>query len=448
MQRVVSALVVRETDPAQSPFRRVAVAALASLMIAMVGVAGFAVYGVFAGGSNADWKATPNSVIVEKESGASFVYRDGVLHPVRNLASALLIAGGGAPAVLQVGRSSLADTPRGSLLGITDAPDAVPAPEQLVSGAWTVCAATTPTAEAVSLLAIGDRSVGGRPLAEESATTVAAAGDPNTVYLLWRNRKYLVRGRGDGNSVLAALRMHNAPARSVDPAFLNAVPAGDPIVAPPLGPSGRSSYGDASVGDVFRFEPPDGGTPRYFAAVRDGLAEITALQANVLGQRSPTRTVGDAPPSNPRSLLPAGELAPPPFVPAFVNTGSAGLCATTTDDQGVREIRFNATVPDLSALSRTAGERKGTRAVIADYVLVEPGRGVLVEGFTTAGTSGGVVSLVTDLGQQFALENAAARAALGFATTVPVRMPTALVALLPEGPRLGVDDAMQAVTLS
>lgn len=457
VQRVVSALVIRETDPAQSPFRRVAVAALASLMFAMVGVAGFAVYGVFAGGSNANWKTTANAVIVEEETGASFVYRDGVLHPVRNLSSALLIAGGSAPNILSVGRSSLAGTPRGSLLGIADAPDAVPSLAQLATGSWTVCAisakdATSGSTEQASLLAVGDRTGvpnGGKQLTEELGTLVTPDANADHVYLLWRNKKYQVRESSSDIVGLRALGMPGDVPRRVDEAFLNAISAGDGIEAPPLGPSGDSAFRqDVKVGDVFTVKIAEG-NPQYFVAVADGLAEVTAVQANILGQSHATRELEAAQvPKQTRSLVPTGEGAPPRSGPKFVDTVSGGLCATTADDKGVRQIRFDVTVPDLTGLVRTAGQRKTTRAIIADYVLVEPGRGVLVEGYTTAGVSGGVVSLVTDLGQQFAIENAAARAALGYATATPVRMPITLVALLPQGPRLDADDAGQAVTLS
>ena len=41
VQRVVSALVSRDTDPAQAPFRRAATATLASVLLAVVGVVSY-----------------------------------------------------------------------------------------------------------------------------------------------------------------------------------------------------------------------------------------------------------------------------------------------------------------------------------------------------------------------------------------------------------------------
>ncbi|GAA3386885.1 hypothetical protein GCM10020369_27270 [Cryptosporangium minutisporangium] len=46
VQRFVSALIMRETDPAQVPFRRLAGAAFASVMIAVLALAGVGIYGL------------------------------------------------------------------------------------------------------------------------------------------------------------------------------------------------------------------------------------------------------------------------------------------------------------------------------------------------------------------------------------------------------------------
>jgi hypothetical protein len=79
VQRVVSALVLRETDPPQSPFRRVATAALASVLVAVVIAAGFGVYGVFTNRGDRSWR-TDGAVIVEKGTGAVYVWRENKLH--------------------------------------------------------------------------------------------------------------------------------------------------------------------------------------------------------------------------------------------------------------------------------------------------------------------------------------------------------------------------------
>src|SRR5207244_1044365 len=105
VQRVVSALVMRETDPERSPFRRTAGATLAGVLFAVLALAGVAVYGVFApGGGN--WR-DGSAVIVEKESGARYVYLGGALHPVPNFASALLVIGSPQAHTVTVARSAI-----------------------------------------------------------------------------------------------------------------------------------------------------------------------------------------------------------------------------------------------------------------------------------------------------------------------------------------------------
>ncbi|MGH3664184.1 MAG: type VII secretion protein EccB, partial [Micromonosporaceae bacterium] len=79
IQRVVAALVMRETDPAQSPFRRAAGAIFAGIMVGIIVIAGFAIYGLWKPGGNLAWKAEADAsgkpaVVVEEETGAVYVY--------------------------------------------------------------------------------------------------------------------------------------------------------------------------------------------------------------------------------------------------------------------------------------------------------------------------------------------------------------------------------------
>src|SRR5690606_16620266 len=143
IQRVVAALVMRETDPAQSPFRRAAGAIFAGIMVAVIVIAGFAVYGLMFPGGNLQWKAASDDnngspvVVVEEETGATYVYQAGVLHPMENYTSAMLIGSG----PYYVSRESLADVqiPIGVRMGIPGAPDSLPSQDNLISGDWTLC---------------------------------------------------------------------------------------------------------------------------------------------------------------------------------------------------------------------------------------------------------------------------------------------------------------------
>src|ERR1044071_2646345 len=101
VQRVISAFVMREADPPQSPLRRGVGAVFAGIMVTIILAAGCGVWGIFNKIGGDQW-ATNGSVVVEKETGATFVYFDGRLHPTLNYTSALLAAGRPNPAVFQV----------------------------------------------------------------------------------------------------------------------------------------------------------------------------------------------------------------------------------------------------------------------------------------------------------------------------------------------------------
>ena len=149
------------------PFRRAAGAALASVLIAAIAVGATVVYGAIVGGGGQSWRDA-QAVIVEKESGARYVFVDDKLHLVLNYASALLIVKSGTPKTVLVSRKSIEGVPRGTPLGIADAPDSLPAAGRLSDAPWTICsmlrAEGNQTAPRSALL-VG----GGRPVARRSA---------------------------------------------------------------------------------------------------------------------------------------------------------------------------------------------------------------------------------------------------------------------------------------
>jgi type VII secretion protein EccB len=444
---------MRETDPAQSPFRRVTVAGFASLMIGVILVAGFGVFALFTGGVSDSWKSQSGAVLQESETGAHYVYKDGVLHPTRNLASALLFAGGSGRNIVKVSTNSLANVPRGSLVGIADAPDSVPTPDSLVSGAWTVCSfpvveATQEEAGQRSLLAVGDLlgvAGGGTALTDESGMVVTVPGSSDA-WLLWRQRKFLIKNvTGDALQALG-FNVDAAKVPGVDRAFLNAFESGEPIQAPAISGMGDSStVGNYHIGQPLRNRSASG--DRFFVVTRDGLEEITQVQAGLLAPRVELPSIAQVPGNPSNRLIPQGNNAPPRVPLRPVDRGESAICATAADEQGFTEVRYAVAVPDISGLTRTAG-RSVKGAPLADYVVVQPGRGVLVEGFTYAGTSSGVRSLVTDIGQQFPIGDDQSLAALGFGGITRSRMPVSLVALLPQGPDLSQKSAASTVTLS
>ncbi|MBY8874589.1 type VII secretion protein EccB [Micromonospora sp. PLK6-60] len=434
VQRAVAALVMRETDPARSPFRRLAGAGLASVLVAAIGLGGSALYGLFAGGGT-KWRDTA-AVIVEKESGARFVYRQDKLHPVLNYASALLITGAEQPRTVLVSRRSIEGVPRGLPLGIADAPDSLPAPGRLATDGWTVCSvaggAEGERPAPRSALLIGLAARGGRPLRDDGLLVRHPDG---TLYLLWHQRRHLVR---DADRVLAALAATRERAVPVAPALLNTLAVGGDLAAPPvpgLGERSRRVPG-ATVGDVYLVRNTGGGR-QYAVAERDGLAGITEFQASLLLARTRQGTPEQLTlgrfaelPKRP-DRVPRGPTAPPPSPPRLATVDGDGVCARTGDDGGAREVRLGAAVPDLAGAAPT-GATAGD-VPLADHVLVEPGRGAVVESVAAPGAAGGTVCVVTDLGRRYVLADRGVLPMLGYRDVRPVRLPAGLVSLVPAG---------------
>ncbi|MEV4758200.1 type VII secretion protein EccB [Micromonospora sp. NPDC049559] len=443
VQRVVAALVMRETDPAQSPFRRAAGATLASVLIAAIALGATVVYGVIVGGGGKGWR-DPHAVIVEKESGARYVYLDEKLHLVLNYASALLIVKSETPKTVLVSRKSIEGVPRGTPLGIADAPDSLPAAARLTDAPWTICSMLMPdgTRQAPrSALLVGAGVSGGAPLGDNG---VLAKHPDGSLHLIWHNRRHLIR---DPGNVLSALTWTSERPVPMAPALLNALPVGADLAPIEIADRGENSVRvpDAKIGEVFVVASQGGGR-QYAVAKRDGLAGITEVQANLLltesDQREPTTLSQGRFASIPKlpDLLNTDAAAPPATTPKLVQADGGAVCGQVKDDGGVTEVRTGAAVPQVADVART-GARSVQGGALADHIVVQAGRGALVEAAAAPGATGGAISVVTDLGRRHAVSNTEVLGWLGYRGVKPVRMPANLVALIPVGRALDPEAA-------
>ncbi|MCL2653556.1 MAG: type VII secretion protein EccB [Propionibacteriaceae bacterium] len=81
-----------------------------------------------------------NYVLIINGTGARYYTENGVMHPITNITSAKLLTQAGSFHVAEVPASVTEGIPRGPQVGLSDAPDDVPAPSALITGAWTACA--------------------------------------------------------------------------------------------------------------------------------------------------------------------------------------------------------------------------------------------------------------------------------------------------------------------
>jgi type VII secretion protein EccB len=448
IQRVVAALVMRETDPAQSPFRRAMGATLASVLIAAIALGGVAVYAMIRG-FGAKTNQNEAAVLLEKETGATFVRRDGKLHPMLNLTSAMLVAG--TSNTRNVSRSSLEGEARGLTLGIPNAPDSLPAPKRLLTDPWTVCSTVQgDNVTTRSVLSVGKRATTGRPLGDKA---IVARQPDGQLYLVWHNRRYVM-------SDAETLRFPDtANAVPVSPAVLNNLDEGVPIARIRLDRQGQQSAAlrGHQIGEVIvkRDDVDDQKDDRLFGVVLDaGLAPITDMEAQLLindpqyAAFAGRKEMTELQPAEFNGLRATNRLAPrndtalPASTPDIVDGRAGGICATA-DGKGVNEVRVGVAVPD--GPSDTAG-RTGPGGVLADHIDIDGGRGALVQAVASPGATGGAVLLVTDLGWQYALADPVkGREVLGYGKVTPVQIPAGLVRLIPEGAALDQEAALRTV---
>ncbi|MDI1461912.1 type VII secretion protein EccB [Catellatospora sp. KI3] len=443
VQRVVSALVMRDTDPAQSPFRRAASSTVASICLAVVIAAGFGVYGVFSERGDVGWQQD-GTVVIEDGTGAVYVYRNEKLHPALNLASALLASGQSQPTTKTVSRKSLAGIARGLTVGVPDLPDSLPDADGLLGAPWSLCSLSGEK-KPVAAVAVGDAALAakGRPLGDD-ALFVQAAGQ---FYLLWHGRLFST------DAYAAQTLGGGSPAVSVPVAFVNPPAKGQPLGLPKVDAPGAVSAALPNYrnGQVLKIKDLDGAVKQYAVVLDDGLALITAVQATLLvgGYHSqwniPAEETVDKSrlselDKSPRNLVPDpnDQRQPPAVMPTIAQYGSGALCAVFRDETGVVEARLDVPV-NVSGRPATVA-RAGNGSPYADYVLVPSGQGAIVAAGTT-------LSLVTDQGVRFAAAKAEVLSTLGYSGKGPLKLPPKLVDVLPEGPGLDPQTASAQLAL-
>lgn len=434
LQRVVSGLVARESDPAELPFRRLGWSGFGSVMVAVVVAAVFGVIGVLRGGGNTDWQ-DGDSIIVEKGTNNVYIYFDDKLHPMANLVSAQLAMEGAG--VTQVSARSIEGVPRGgATLGIQGLPHALPGDGNLLTDAWTLCSQEPPDDGGdrltVSVLGVGEAPQGGSDV-EDRAVLVREATEGGRYYMVRHGYHHEVDPEIE-DAVLQALQVSPTDAVPVSVAFVDALPEGDPLTLPPDYQPGEQSSAvpgeELLVGDVIQ----DGS--RYYLVQQVELDEITQLQAETVARLTGEQPTALRPAANvPRNPLPSEtETSVPRDAPDFV-TGTAlgrSVCAVFPPGEFTPDVLTGGTLNAQNATQLVSEEG----SALADYVNVPGGGAVLVQSVSAPDAPGGAWYVVNDQGRRFALANPTVIAMLGYDATNRVRMSGGLVGLLPAGPDL------------
>lgn len=450
MQRVISALVMRETDPAQSPLRRGIGAVFGGVMVTILVAAGFGVYGILTRIGTDTWRVS-GSVVVERETGASFVYLDDRLYPTLNYTSALLASGMPRPVVSRVASNALAEVPRGVTIGIQGAPDSLPGPERLLGLPWTVCAQPDrdPAGRLFSTvsLVVGSAPSGGTELGEQALLVTDEVTEET--YLVWQGHRHLLR---EPAMVVPALFGEMVNAYVAGTAWLNALPVGMDIgpIQIPDRDQASPAIPNRRIGEVLVAETASG--PQHYLVLDDGLAPITELQKDILVAQFAVDLVtvsiseATAAPASARFRTQPGEVPPPPTAPALRSPGPEDLlCAVTTDASAVPTVWVGGTVAGLADALPTMGFTEDGVS-LTDRVLVPAGYAAVVRVIGAPGGETGAYYLVTDAGRRYAVPSFEVLVMLGYDPTMAVDVPSHLVTRIPEGPALDPRAALQPVT--
>ncbi|MEU2424085.1 type VII secretion protein EccB [Streptomyces sp. NPDC007851] len=458
VSRLTSGLLRADPDVTEPPTRRTNRGMTYGMVIAAVVSAGSLVFGLVKPGGNTTWESG-KALIVEKETGTRYVY-DGRLHTVLNYPSARLLLGAGMTTV-SVSANSLSAARHGSEVGIPGAPDSLPPADSLNAHPWQVCAATTSTdsgaRKPLTVLAV-DSAQEGAGVREDQAVLVK--GPDGDTYLLWQDNRFKVAG---SQQALAALGYGGAGATSVSAAFLDAVPAGPDLAAPPVsepGTTGPVLDGQATrVGQVFSVQTP-GSAKRYYVLGDDGLVPITTTQAALALGDPGTRqkAYGGAVPKEvvlstqalSGALAPSGSASAtavrqagaqlPARPPALLGVpDSAGVCVGL-DAQGAKSIRVTLTVVSGKTIVDDALpplKASAPACLPVDGIAVAPGSGSLVRALSSSGSGTGTTTyLVTDNGVKYRVPTASAATDLGYDLSAADGLPAALLNMLPTGPDL------------
>ncbi|WP_305785774.1 type VII secretion protein EccB [Symbioplanes lichenis] len=432
MGRLSSALVEGDPTGAEIPGHRAQTGLLVGVLLSILVVGGFAVYGwIVPGGSKAYKQA--GTIIVEKESGNRFVYIDGALHPVPDLTSAMLIQGGKSTVKL-VSRNSLKDVPRGIPLGVAGAPQQLPTADALTDGPWLTCLpGSVATGRKVSGLGVNlEPDVPVTLLPEKKFLVVEdEQGQP---YLLANYVKYKITDE----SVLVALgaaATRPAPAPDMWLGWL-----GDGVDLGPAKIPGEGSTGPRvggrthKVGTLFRQ-----GEDQLFVLRKDGLAPVSRTEFLILDaadRRAPVDL-------DPADLVAAERSTDRTLLDRLPDLASLQL----QDTSGQAVCQQQRPVDPENYTSVVALAPQWASGVYADgktTVIVRQGSGMAVTpvasvtdaSAATSASAAKKVAFVSDEGMAYNLADTTTVASLKLNTVTPVPFPRELLAALPQGPVL------------
>lgn len=449
LRRLEAALVRGDPVPLHEQIRSQRRAALVGVVLGLLGLCVAAVLAAVSPRPN--W--THQAVVVGAGSGAMYAvaHDPDRLVPVANLPAARLVL-----AALRAGGSTDVDPATATPVPVPDPLlDSAPrTPAAAVPGAlgvrpggppvppsWAVCDSVTPDGALVATTVIG----GAAPLAPGPAEEGVLLDAGGSTWLVTAGRRHRVDAE-EGRSA-AVLGITGRVPRAMSPALLSLLPEGPPLVDPAVPGRGRRAPDGlpGRIGDVLVARPP-GGAVQHYVVLADGVQEVPAVLAELLGAASESREPQPVGATELAGAAVVDELPVtgwPDVAPRLVEAAEVPvLCWTWAADGEPGGAVRTAAAPPLAGVVPVALAQADGAGDRLDAVAVGPGGPVRA---TSQGSEpgAGALWLVSGSGVAHGVADEATAAALGITAAAPA--PEAALRLLPTGPPLDVGAAGQVV---
>ncbi|MFI6098965.1 type VII secretion protein EccB [Lentzea sp. NPDC051213] len=497
LQRMQSALVRRDAVMLHDPMRNHSRATAVGVVLGVVGLLGFMVFGLFKPSPRLD---DQTQIAISKETGQVYVVDASPkrLIPMTNLASARLLwysrsnpdqqqgggdapggtaggteqqAAGGTPKL--VSESALANLPRGRLTGLPDAPDVLPKPNLRIDAQWSVCDTldldefreNQAAENQIKTSVIAGVSSGNAELGDEAVLVQQRTG-AKKAYLIYKKPNSLrdissstVRAEIDlkNDKVLNALRLKGKQPRAISTAMLNAIPEVAPMIAPVIQDQGKQATyvteTKVNIGEVVEVNLTN--TATYMVALKDGFQEVEQTVGDLLrwsysnNQKSipltPNAIADHKDPSSPLKLE-----SYPSKIPTTLeaNPGNTVLCLGWKADNYTEQtkaehtaVTIGSALPGPKEMTPVQLNAAGAAGEIIDQFLMLPGKAGVVRASQGKGDFGtGPVQIITGRGVRYGVPDAGTASALGLDGNFPPA-PNQILSLLPMGPQLNKNEA-------